>query len=156
MPDVTVKQLEEFEAIFGGGFRRVRAGLGVSSFGIAVMDIPPGFEHYPYHDHSHDGQEEVYTALEGRATLQAGGQEHQLVPGVYARVGASEKRKIVTGEEGARILAIGAVPGGVYAAPEFSEEGAPDPLLGKGEPVDEVGHATSGAVSGTDRPPPAA
>ena len=29
MADVTVKRLEEFEAIFGGGFRRVRAGLGV-------------------------------------------------------------------------------------------------------------------------------
>ena len=51
MADVTVKRLEEFEAIFGGGFRRVRAGLGVSSFGVAVMDLPPGFADYPEHDH---------------------------------------------------------------------------------------------------------
>ena len=29
MADVTVKRLGEFEAIFGGGFHRVRAGLGV-------------------------------------------------------------------------------------------------------------------------------
>ena len=44
MADVTVKRLEDFETIFGGGFRRVRAGLGVTSFGIAVMDLPPGFD----------------------------------------------------------------------------------------------------------------
>jgi quercetin dioxygenase-like cupin family protein len=125
VPDVTVKKLEDFEAIFGGGFRRVRAGLGVSSFGLAVLDIPPGFEHYPEHDHTHDGQEEVYVVLEGRATLHVGGEEHELVPGVFARVGADEKRKIVTGDEGARMLALGAVPGGVYEPPEFSEEGAP-------------------------------
>ena len=47
MADVTVKRLDEFEAIFGGGFRRVRAGLGVTSFGVAVMEIPPNFKHVP-------------------------------------------------------------------------------------------------------------
>ena len=47
MPDVTVKRTEDFEAIFGGGFRRVRAGLGVTSFGLAVIDLPPNFERYP-------------------------------------------------------------------------------------------------------------
>ena len=73
MADVTVKRLEEFEAIFGGGFRRVRAGLGVSSFGLAVMDFPPGFSQYPEHDHGPDGQEEVYTVLAGSATLTVGG-----------------------------------------------------------------------------------
>ena len=43
MADVTVKRLDEFEAIFGGGFRRVRAGLGVNSFGHAYGRRPaPG------------------------------------------------------------------------------------------------------------------
>ena len=65
MADVTVKRIEDFEAIFGGGFRRVRAGLGVTSFGLAVMDLPPNFEHYPAHDQTHDGQEEVYTVSAG-------------------------------------------------------------------------------------------
>jgi uncharacterized cupin superfamily protein len=131
MADVTVKRLDEFEAIFGGGFRRVRAGLGVTSFGVSVMDIPPDFDMYPEHDQSHDGQEEVYTLLEGRATLRVGGEggeEYQLEPGVWARVGASEKRKIVTGEERARVLAIGAAPGKPYEPPEFSEPGAPAAL----------------------------
>jgi glyoxylate utilization-related uncharacterized protein len=123
MADITVKRHEDFEAIFGGGFRRVRAGLGVSSFGIAVMDLPANFNHYPTHDQSHDGQEEVYAALSGRATLEVAGEEHILEPGVWARVGPDEKRKIVTGDEPARIHAIGATPGKVYEPPEYSIEG---------------------------------
>jgi uncharacterized cupin superfamily protein len=128
MADVTVKRLEEFDTIFGGGFRRVRAGLGVSSFGVSVMDLPPGFDRYPAHDHSQDGQEEVYTVLAGRAILTVGGVDHDLEPGVFARVGPEETRKIVTEDEGARVLAIGASPGEVYVAPQYTEEGQPDPI----------------------------
>jgi hypothetical protein len=134
VPDVTIKRLEEFEAIFGGGFRRVRAGLGVSSFGIAVLDFPPNFTDYPAHDQTHDHQEEVYTVLRGRATLQVGGEDgetYELEPGVWARVGPAEKRKVITGDEPARVVALGGMPGEVYHAPEFTEEGAPDPMAAK-------------------------
>ena len=124
MPDLTVKRTEDFEAIFGGGFRRVRAGLGVTSFGLAVIDLPPNFEGYPEHDQTHDHQEEVYTVLEGSVTLHVGGEEVALEPGVWARVGPDEKRKLVTGEGRARILAIGGTPGETYTPPEFTEEGA--------------------------------
>jgi uncharacterized cupin superfamily protein len=130
MADVTVKRLEDFEVIFGGGMRRVRSGLGVSSFGMQVEEFPPNATAYPAHDHSGDGMEEVYTALEGRAILQVGGEEHVLEPGVFARVGPGESRKILTGDEAARVLAIGAIPGRPYEAPDFTEEGQPDPLTG--------------------------
>jgi quercetin dioxygenase-like cupin family protein len=135
MADVTVKGLDDFEAVFGGGLRRVRAGLGVTSFGIQVIELPPSFEHYPEHDHSHDEQEEVYTVIEGRVTLLAGGEEYELVPGVFARVGPGEKRKLVSGEEGVRILALGGIPGRVYEPPEFTEEGAPQPSFEKDAPI---------------------
>ena len=46
---------------------------------MQVENFPPHFEHFPEHDHTADGQEEVYTALSGAATLHAGG-EHRLVP----------------------------------------------------------------------------
>jgi uncharacterized cupin superfamily protein len=131
MPDVTVKRLDEFEAIFGGGFRRVRAGLGVTSFGVAVMELPPNFSGYPEHDQSHDAQEEVYTVLSGRITLRVGGEDHELEPGVFARVGPGEKRKIITGSEPARVLAMGGIPGEAYRPPEFSEEGAAEPMHSK-------------------------
>jgi mannose-6-phosphate isomerase-like protein (cupin superfamily) len=141
MADVTVKRIEDFEAIFGGGFRRVRAGLGVTSFGLSVMEFPPNFEHYPTHDQTHDGQEEVYTVLSGRITLQVGevrrappaqaGEKFELEPGVFARVGPGEKRKLSTGDEPARVLAMGATPGKVYEPPEFSVEGASAPPMHK-------------------------
>jgi hypothetical protein len=126
MADVTVKGIDEFEAIFGGGFLRVRAGLGVSSFGIAVMELPAHFSDYPEHDQAHDTQEEVYTALSGRATLRVGGEggeEIALEPGVWVRVGMDEKRKILTADEPARVLAVGGSPGQAYDPPEFTEEG---------------------------------
>ena len=131
MADLTVKRLDEFEGIFDGGMLRVRAGLGVSSFGIQVIQLPPNFTHYPEHSHAHDEQEEVYTVLEGKATLQIGAEEHVLEPGVFARVGPGEKRKFITGEDRARILAIGAVPGSVYEPPEFTEEGGTAPPMAK-------------------------
>jgi hypothetical protein len=49
--------------------------------------------------------------ISGRATLHVGGEEHLLEPGVFARVGAIERRKLTTGDEPARILAMGASPG---------------------------------------------
>ncbi len=124
MADVTIKRTEDFEAIFGGGFRRVRAGLGVTSFGIAVMDLPPNFKVYPEHDQSHDAQEEVYTVLSGRATLRVGGEEHELEPGVWARVGPDEKRKLITGDEPRqRARRRRRPPGKVYEPPEFTRRG---------------------------------
>jgi hypothetical protein len=158
MADVTVKQLDEFEAIFGGGFRRVRAGLGVSSFGIAVMELPPNFSDYPEHDQAHDHQEEVYTVLSGRATLRVGGEggeEIALDPGVWVRVGMDEKRKIVTGDEGARVIAVGGSPGRAYDAPEFTEEGGGIAELKKelhGE--FEKGASTAARVGSARQAPP--
>jgi uncharacterized cupin superfamily protein len=121
MPDVTIKRLDEFESAFGGGMKLVRHGLGIEAFGLQVIDMPPNADRYPEHDHTHDGQEEVYTVLEGAATLQANGAKHQLVPGIFARVGPGQKRKIVTDSEGARILAIGGTAGKAYEVQAFSQ-----------------------------------
>ncbi len=124
MCDVTVKRVEDFDTPNGGGFCRARASLGVSSFGMQVENFPPHFDQYPEHDHSGDGQEEVYTVLSGSATLHAGGEQHHLEPGVFVRVAPSVTRKITTGDEGARMLAIGGTPGQAYVAPPFTEVGA--------------------------------
>ena len=128
MADVTIKRVEDFEPIFGGGLRRARSGLGVRSFGMQVEEFPPNATQYPEHDHSEDGMEEVYTVLEGMVILEVRGEEHVLEPGTFARVGPGERRKLITRDEGARVLAIGAVPDQVYEPPAFTEEGQPDPL----------------------------
>ena len=129
MADITVKRLEDFEAVFGGGMRRVRAGLGVTSFGMQVIELPPSFSMYPEHTHSHDEQEEVYTALSGSATLKVGDESFELEPGVFARVGPGQKRKLITGAEGARLLCLGGVPGRAYEPPEWTEEGGALPPM---------------------------
>jgi len=125
MSDVTVKRVEEFDTPNNGGFCRARAGLGVTAFGMQVENFPPHFEHYPEHDHSDDGQEEVYTVLSGSATLHVGGEQHRLEPGVFARVAPGVKRKLTTGDEPARVLAIGGTPGSAYVVQPFAEEGGP-------------------------------
>jgi uncharacterized cupin superfamily protein len=125
--DFTVKSLDDCEAIFDDSFYRVRAGLGVESFGMQVLKFPPGFDQYPNHDHAEEGQEEVYTVLSGAATLLVDGQEHRLEPGVFARVGPDTKRKIVTGDEPVELLCLGATPGRAYEPPQWSKEGAPPP-----------------------------
>ena len=128
MADYTALRIEDMEAIYGGGFFRARASLGVSSFGLSVLDIPPNFGGYPEHDHSEDGQEEVYLALEGSAELDIEGEKVTLDTSTLVRVASGTKRVISTGDETVRILVIGGIPGKLYEAPKVSELGEPDPL----------------------------
>lgn len=127
-----MKRTEDFEPTFRGGMLKARSGLGVSSFGIQLLRFPARATRYPEHDHADDGQEEVYTVLEGAATLVAGGEEHRLEPGVFARVGPSEKRRLTTADEGALVLVMGGVPGQPFTATRFTEEGEPDPMADAG------------------------
>ena len=78
------------------------------------------------HEREH-GQEEVYTALSGSATLHVGDREYRLEPGVFARIGAGERRRVTTADEPVQLLAIGGTPGAAYEAPPFTALGAPLP-----------------------------
>ena len=115
------------KALFGGLFVRARASLGVTAFGMQIENMPANHEAYPVHDHTHDGQEEVYTVLSGAAQLEADGQTWDLTPGVFARVGASQSRKLSTGSEPCSLLAIGGTPGKAYEISPFTELGGPEP-----------------------------
>jgi mannose-6-phosphate isomerase-like protein (cupin superfamily) len=128
MADYTVKRIDEMDAAFLGAFKRARAELGVSAFGMQVMDLPPNLTQFPEHDHADDGQEEVYVTLRGRAELEVEGERVALDPDTIVRVGPATKRTLFTGAEGARILALGGVPGGTYEPPAVSQLGAPDPM----------------------------
>ena len=115
MADVTVKTIDEFEN-HGGRFFSAGKGLGVTAWGMNAERLPAGWADYPDHDHAEDGQEEVYVVLEGSATLEAGGESWTLVPGVFARVGAEQKRKITPGGDGVTLLAIGGTPGKAFGS----------------------------------------
>ena len=125
----TVKRIDEMEAVFGGGFKRARAELGVESFGMQVIDLPPNMdEQYPEHDHATDGQEEVYLVMRGAAEIEIEGERIKLDPDTMVRVGPGVSRKIRTGSEGARLVALGGCAGKAYEAPDVTKLGAPDPL----------------------------
>ena len=127
--DFDVKRLDEMEAAFGGGFIRARASLGVTSFGMQVHQLPPNTgDMYPEHDHLFDGQEEVYLLLEGTADLHLPGRVVAMDKETFVRVGPSTRRRIRTGPQGARILAVSGVIGGAYVPAVNSTLGGPEVL----------------------------
>jgi mannose-6-phosphate isomerase-like protein (cupin superfamily) len=126
-----VKKIDEMEAVYQGAFKRVRAELGVESFGIQLLDLPPSFDNYPEHDHAEDGQEEVYVALRGGGEIEIEGERFPLDQDHIARVASGVKRKVWPGEGGVRLLIVGGVPGGTYEAPEISQLGVPDPMAAR-------------------------
>lgn len=123
-----VKKIDEMEAIYLGAYKRVRAELGIESFGIQLIDLPANFENYPEHDHEQDGQEEVYVTLRGSGEIEIEGERFPLDPDHMAQVGSGVKRKVWPGPEGVRILIIGGVPGQAYEAPDITKLGEPDPM----------------------------
>jgi hypothetical protein len=134
MADFTIKRTDEMETIFDGIVHRARASIGATSVGMQVMHFPPGWEGYPNHDHLNDsadandlGQEEIYIALDGSATLIVDGAEHVLEPGVLARIGPGRKRRILPGPDGFRMVAVGGRPGEAYRPPAWTELGGPLP-----------------------------
>lgn len=120
MADYTVRRVGEMSAAFGGGLRRARAELGVGSFGLAVLELPPGSERYPEHDHRGDGQEEVYVVLRGVAEMELDDERVALDSETMIRVGPLQRRRLRAGPDGARLLVVGATPGAVYDPPDFS------------------------------------
>lgn len=125
----TVKRIDEMEAIYNGSFRRAGAELGVESFGLQVFDMPANFDGYPEHDHSEDGQEEVYVVLSGGGEIEIDGERVAVDRERIVRVPAGTKRRVLPGAQGIRILALGGVPGKLYERPDPFKLGAPDPAV---------------------------
>jgi mannose-6-phosphate isomerase-like protein (cupin superfamily) len=128
MADYAVRRIDDMEAIARGSFKRARAELGISSFGIQVLDMPPNVDAYPEHDHGSDGQEEVYLVIRGGGELEIEGERVPLDPDTMVRVSAGTKRKLLPGDEGIRTVIVGGVPGAAYEVKEYTELGADDPF----------------------------
>jgi mannose-6-phosphate isomerase-like protein (cupin superfamily) len=118
MNGYTVKRIDELASINHGAVKLAGDELGVESFGLQVLDLPPGFVDYPEHDHADDGQEEVYIVLAGSAEVAVADERVDAAAGTLVRVEAASRRKLVPGPDGARILAIGCAPGGGYERPD--------------------------------------
>jgi uncharacterized cupin superfamily protein len=118
--EVKAKRIDEIpyyrgpNAIPGIKFHSAGRELGVTAWGMNVLEIDAGCTAYPEHDHVKDGQEEVYVVLRGSGTLETGDEQTALTAGTLVRVGPAQKRKILPGPEGIAVLAVGGTPGHPY------------------------------------------
>ena len=120
MENITIQNIEAIapyegpHAIPGIRFRPARTALGVTSWGMNVIELDPNNTGYPEHDHASEGHEEVYLVLRGTVVLQADGEERTLGQGDMVRVPPELARKFVTKDQGVTLLALGGTPGEAY------------------------------------------
>ena len=86
----------------------VRRSLGVGSFGINAVELPPG-ESIPEHDETGRDHEEVFLVLQGAPTLVVEGVDHPLREGSFARLDPAPQRTVRNdGDSVARVLIVSA------------------------------------------------
>ena len=106
-----VVDVTEIEGAHGGVFRGLGEPLGVKAFGVNQLELAANAEG-PEHDHSADGQEEVYVIIRGSGKLRAEGEETELRPGHYVFCSPEQKRQLIAGADGLAWVGIGCQPGG--------------------------------------------
>jgi len=103
---VTIRRREDLERT--GNWLLVRRSLGVDSFGMNLVEIPPG-ERIPEHDETGRDQEEVFLVLEGSPSLVVDGREIETPAGTFARLDPHLSRTVVNhGDEPASVLIVSA------------------------------------------------
>jgi uncharacterized cupin superfamily protein len=75
----------------GYGFRKIRAALGVTAFGVNAIVYPPN---YDGPNHYHDLQDELYFVHRGTATFVLDGEEHTVEEGGLVHVESTTPRSI--------------------------------------------------------------
>jgi hypothetical protein len=120
-PGFTSVPIDELPTIWDGWAKLVRAGLGITAFGVQIMDFPPNHTTRS-HDEASSGQEELYLALRGSGEILIGpdGEHLPLDTEHVARIGPGVDRSVVAGPEGLRMLCVGGVPGAPYTPPEWT------------------------------------
>jgi uncharacterized cupin superfamily protein len=76
-----------------GNWTLVRRSLGCRSFGINIVEIPPG-ESIPEHDETQRDQEELFFVIAGSPVLVIDGEDHPAQTGTFARVGPRYRRTV--------------------------------------------------------------
>jgi len=103
----TVKHRDEFEREWDR-WLLVRRGLGVSSFGLNIVEVEPGGT-LTEHDELERDQEEVFVFLSGSATMVVDGQDFPAPAGTYVRVAPDARRSARNeGDAVAEVLIISA------------------------------------------------
>jgi uncharacterized cupin superfamily protein len=75
----------------GFGFRKIRAALGVTAFGVNALCYPPRYEGF---SHYHDTQDELYFVHRGGIRVEADGETRDLGEGGLFHAEAATRRTI--------------------------------------------------------------
>jgi len=127
----------------GERFQRLRADLGVTTFGLNLIVLQPG---QAGRIHRHERQEEVYLVLEGELSLLLEGEEHRVPTGGIVRVAPDVRRQLVNRRpERLALLALGGTTphegrdGVAYASWDATDGGRPQDIpLPADVPVEPV------------------
>jgi mannose-6-phosphate isomerase-like protein (cupin superfamily) len=93
----------------GHGFRKVRAALGVTAFGVNGIVFPPRYEGP---NHFHDTQDELYFVHRGTATFTFDGEEREVGEGGLVHVESTTHRQISNRTDGDLVLLVVGGSGG--------------------------------------------
>ena len=119
MDGLTIKHDEDLERAYGK-WVLVRRSLGIGSFGINAVELPPG-ESIPEHDESGREHEEVFVVLDGEAVVVVEGIDHPVRRGSYARLDPALRRTVRNDSDAvARVLIISAPVASGYEPLEWA------------------------------------
>jgi uncharacterized cupin superfamily protein len=92
-----------------GNWRLVRRTLGLQSFGMNLVEIPPG-EQIPEHDETGRDQEEVFFFVSGTPALVVDGEDHAVRAGTFARLDPEHRRTVRNDGEDVATVLIASAP----------------------------------------------
>jgi mannose-6-phosphate isomerase-like protein (cupin superfamily) len=75
----------------GYGFRKVRAALGVTAFGVNALVYPPGYDGF---EHYHDTQDELYFVHRGKVRVEVEGETRDVEAGGLFHAESTTPRKL--------------------------------------------------------------
>ena len=91
-----------------GGMWFLKDALATGQVGLTILELEPGGKGKE-HDHSHDGQEEVYCCVEGAVDVQFGDEQVTLRANEAVRIDPETTRQIQNnGDERAKLVLVGA------------------------------------------------
>ncbi len=108
MAGFTIVHVDDFERPFPK-WALARKALGLQSFGMNGVELPPG-ETIPEHDETESDQEEVFIVLSGEATMVIDGEDHLARAGTYTRLDPEPKRTVVNRSDADATILIVSAP----------------------------------------------
>jgi uncharacterized cupin superfamily protein len=103
-----------------GAWSLVRRSLGLTSFGMNLVEIAPGTA-IPEHDETASDQEEVFVVLSGAPVMVIDGVDHPAPAGTFVRLDPRPRRTVRNdGDETAAVLIVSAPRTSGYTPMEWA------------------------------------